>query len=488
MVFRCYDMNHTFLGMLSSDYCTNLQIDETLENGYKNMSFSIASNHSNLLVEEGYLETSEDEFVIRELNKENNDYYFVQSRGNIETLERTMIKGFESLTHKSWEAANLAVLHTGWTIVNDIDSTSAAYQKDRTIRLANGCVLDVLNMIRDVYEIDIWYDTKQKQCHLTDFRGKDLGYILSTEIDMNQFTLQSSTYDFYTRIYPYGKDSLSIASITCTTITLTIVAIAMIVSVNVRKFTKDVADTLTIIVFVEKDATQAEIDTVKSELLQIDEIKADELEYKDKEKIKEENLEKAKKGSTVYTVMSSWTPETNPLEPEFIVSVKDIKYIDSTADKISKIPKVKNVKYSESVVNKMIPLFSFVKRLTIAIIVGLVLVTMFLIWNTIKITIFARRSEIEIMRLVGTSNAVVKLPFVIEGLFLGIIGSIIPIIVTIWGYTILYDKMEHHLFSNVLEMVKPMPTTLYISGILLVIGGLVGMIGSYGTVRKYLKI
>ena len=90
MVFRCYDMNHTFLGMLSSDYCTNLQIDETLENGYKNMSFSIASNHSNLLVEEGYLETSEDEFVIRELNKENNDYYFVQSRGNIETLERTI--------------------------------------------------------------------------------------------------------------------------------------------------------------------------------------------------------------------------------------------------------------------------------------------------------------------------------------------------------------------------------------------------------------
>ncbi len=282
--------------------------------------------------------------------------------------------------------------------------------------------------------------------------------------------------------------SLSIASITCTAITLTIVAIAMIVSVNVRKFTKDVADTLTIIVFVEKDATQAEIDTIKSELIKIDEIKADEIEFKSKEKIKEETLEKTKKGSTVYTVMSSWTEDKNPLEPEFIVSVKDIKYIDSTADKIGKIAKVKNVKYSESVVKKMIPLFSFIKKLTIAIIIGLVLVTMFLIWNTIKITIFARRSEIEIMRLVGTSNAVVKLPFVIEGLFLGIIGSIIPIIITIWGYTILYDKMEHHLFSNVLEMVKPMPATLYISGILLIVGALVGMIGSYGTVRKYLKI
>lgn len=213
MIFRCYDMNHNFLGMLSSDYCTGLQMDEALETGYKNMSFSIASNHSEFLVEEGYLETNEDEFVIREFNKENNEYYFVQCRGNIETLERTMVKDFESMTKKSWETANLAILHTGWTIVNDINPTSDTYQKDRTIRLASGCVLDVLNMIRDVYEIDIWYDTKQKECHLTDFRGKDLGFLLSTEIDMNQFSLQSSTYDFYTRIYPYGKDNLSIESV-----------------------------------------------------------------------------------------------------------------------------------------------------------------------------------------------------------------------------------------------------------------------------------
>lgn len=213
MIFRCYDMNHNFLGMLSSDSCNDLQIDETLENGYKNMSFSIASNHSSLIVEEGYLETDTDEFVIREFNKENNDYYFVQCKGNIETLERTMVMSFESITKKSWTTANLAVLHTGWTIVNDIDPQSSAYQKDRTIRLANGCVLDVLNMISNVYEINIWYDTKQKKVHLTDFRGKDQGFLLSTEVDMSQFSLQSSTYDFYTRIYPYGKDNLSIASI-----------------------------------------------------------------------------------------------------------------------------------------------------------------------------------------------------------------------------------------------------------------------------------
>ena len=84
--------------------------------------------------------------------------------------------------------------------------------------------------------------------------------------------------------------SLSIASITCTTITLTIVALAMLVSVNVKKFTKDVADTLTMIVFVDKDASQAEIDNIKSELLKIETIKGDELEYKSKERITESKI------------------------------------------------------------------------------------------------------------------------------------------------------------------------------------------------------
>ena len=136
----------------------------------------------------------------------------------------------------------------------------------------------------------------------------------------------------------------------------------------------------------------------------------------------------------------------------------------------------------------MIPVFDIVKKITIGIILGLIVVTIFLICNTIKLTIFSRRSEIEIMRLVGTSNSVVRLPFVIEGLFLGIIGSIIPIIVTVWGYIIAYDKLEGHLFSNVIKLIEPMPFVIYISIVLVVIGGFVGMLGSYRTVRRYLKI
>ncbi len=282
--------------------------------------------------------------------------------------------------------------------------------------------------------------------------------------------------------------SLSIASVVCTTITLVIVALAIIVAANVNNFTKDIGDSLTIIAFVDSKASDEEIAKVKSSLLEINNIRSDELLFKSKEDIKNETLENTEKGSTVYNIISSLTTDNNPLESEFIVSVKDIEKLKSTATSIEKIDKVTKVKYSDSVVDKMIPVFDIVKKITIGIILGLIVVTVFLICNTIKLTIFSRRSEIEIMRLVGTSNSVVRLPFVIEGLFLGIIGSIVPILVTVWGYIIAYDKLEGHLFSNVIKLIDPMPFVIYISIVLVVIGGIVGMLGSYRTVRRYLKI
>lgn len=282
--------------------------------------------------------------------------------------------------------------------------------------------------------------------------------------------------------------SLSLASIFCTTITLVIVALAMIFSANINNFTKDLEKSLTVLVFVDKKATEEEIEVVKSKILEIKNVKSDELIYKDKETIKEDTLKNTGEDTALYTIMQSWTPETNPLESEFIITVKDIEQISKTTEVLKSIDKVTNVQYSQDIVDKMIPIFGVVEKVTWGIIIGLVLVTIFLICNTIKLTIFARRNEIEIMRLVGISNFVIKLPFVIEGLFLGMIGSIVPIAATIWGYTIAYQKLEGHLFTNFIKMLNPMPFTIYVSGALLVIGALVGMIGSYRTVRKYLKI
>lgn len=282
--------------------------------------------------------------------------------------------------------------------------------------------------------------------------------------------------------------NLSVASIVCTTITLIIVSLAILVSANINSFTKDLEGTLTIIAYVDKEATEDEISSIKSRLLEIKNIKSDELQYKDKETIKKETMKNTDKNSSLYSIMDSWTEETNPLESEFIITVKNVEELSATATTIKKIENITNVQYSESVVEKMVPIFDVIKQITIIIIAGLIAVTIFLICNTIKLTIFARKNEIEIMRLVGISNFVIKLPFVIEGLFLGIIGSILPIVLTIWGYIITYDKLEGYLFTNFIKMIEPLPFTLLVSGVLLIIGAVVGIIGSYTTVRKHLKI
>ena len=100
----------------------------------------------------------------------------------------------------------------------------------------------------------------------------------------------------------------------------------------------------------------------------------------------------------------------------------------------------------------------------------------------------SRSTEIDIMRLVGASNFAIKLPFVIEGLLLGVLGSIIPIIITIYGYSSIYANMNIKNISKFLTLVSPNPLVYQISLILLIIGAVVGMFGSYKAVRKHLKI
>ena len=173
--------------------------------------------------------------------------------------------------------------------------------------------------------------------------------------------------------------------------------------------------------------------------------------------------------------------------------VKEIEEIDNTVKEVNNLPftkdKINNINYGEDIVHQMIVVFNVVRKICIVAVAALVLVTAFLIANTIKLAIYSRRREIEIMRLVGASNTSIKVPFILEGLFIGIIGSIIPILVTIFGYSTLYDFFGGKLFGSALAaLIAPMPFVYNISGILVLIGILVGMIGSYQAVRKYLKI
>lgn len=275
--------------------------------------------------------------------------------------------------------------------------------------------------------------------------------------------------------------SLSMAAITCTTITLILVAVSMILSYNVREITTSLEKELTIVAYVKKDATEENINELKQVLDGMSNV--EKYVFKSKEEWK---AEMKNESDTLNTTLDYL--ETNPLLDSFIITVKDVNDLKTTTERVRTYEYVSSAEYGEGMVENIIGVFDIISKGTIAIVVALVLVTAFLISNTIKLTIFSRKNEIEIMRLVGASNTAIKLPFLFEGLILGVLGSLIPIFVTIYGYIILYDKLGGHVFSNIITLVQPFNFVFYVSLILLVIGAIVGMFGSYRAVRKYLKI
>ena len=277
--------------------------------------------------------------------------------------------------------------------------------------------------------------------------------------------------------------SLSLASISCITITLIIVAISILITFNVQNFTKEMEKDLTIVIFLDSNTTEEEVQDIKNKLEKINNVES--LTYQSKTAIKEE----MRKESDIFNeVMSSWSDEDNPLKDTFQVKVKEVEKIKSTAEKIKRIDKVSTVKYGEGMVDNLIVAFEAAKKVSYGMVIALILVTVFLIINTIKLTIFSRKREISIMRLVGASNFTIKTPFIIEGMILGILGSIIPILIICFGYVALYDYFDGYLYSQMIVLIKPEPFIYMISGIVLVIGIIVGMIGSSTAVRKYLKV
>ena len=294
-------------------------------------------------------------------------------------------------------------------------------------------------------------------------------------------TLRRSIRDAFKSVF--RNFSLSLASISCITITLIIVAISILITFNVQNFTREMEKDLTIVVFLDTDATEEDSKIVMEKLENMSNVES--LTYQSKTAIKEEMR---KENEVFNEVMSTWSEEDNPLKDTFQVKVKAVEKIADTAKRIEKLDKVSTVRYGEGMVDNLIVAFEAAQKVSYGMVIALILVTVFLIINTIKLTIFSRKREISIMRLVGASNFTIKTPFIIEGMVLGMFGSIIPILTVCFGYVALYNHFDGYLYSRMISLIEPEPFIYMVSGIVLVIGIIVGMIGSASAVRKYLKI
>lgn len=276
---------------------------------------------------------------------------------------------------------------------------------------------------------------------------------------------------------------LSIASISSILITLLIVAVALVLSLNVNSATKELENDLSIVVFIDNNTSKKDLEIVGEDIKGIDNVSK--VEFKSKGDIKKEMMESSE---TFYNIMKDWPDNENPLQNIYTVKVKDAMKIKETANAISNLQNVKLVKYGEGMVEKLLTAFDGIKKAAFFAVIALLIVTLLLIVNTIKLTIFARKREISIMRLVGASNISIKIPYIFEGIILGILGSIIPILIVCYGYNWIYNTLDGKLLTDLINLVKPGDVIFKVSSIILLVAVSIGMVGSLGAVKKFLKV
>ncbi|GLC87774.1 permease-like cell division protein FtsX [Lysinibacillus piscis] len=277
-----------------------------------------------------------------------------------------------------------------------------------------------------------------------------------------------------------GRNSwMTIASVSAVTVTLLLVGVFAVIMMNLNKVADDLENDVEIKVLIDETADEAAEKQLMDKIEKLPDI--EEMTYS----TKENELKKLVKD---FGEDFKLVEQSNPLRNVIYVKAKEPQKTAAVAKKIAKFDYIFDVKYGEGKVEKLFKFLNTSRNVGLVLIVGLLFTAIFLISNTIRITIIARRDEIEIMKLVGATNSFVRIPFVLEGMWLGILGSIIPIAVVATLYHNIYKIVKPRLEGELIQMLSFSPLVYQVSGLLILIGVLIGVWGSFMSVRKFLKI
>jgi cell division transport system permease protein len=181
--------------------------------------------------------------------------------------------------------------------------------------------------------------------------------------------------------------------------------------------------------------------------------------------------------------------ETNPLPDSYIIKVNDIEFADGLVNDVKTLDGVEEVKYYKDVIDKLLIFAGYIQFGGILIIGILVFVSVFIISNTIKITVSSRRREINIMKYVGATNGYIRGPFIMEGIFLGIIGALISIFIVYFGYQYFYDSMNEKLYDLfTFYLVDPRLIFADLAIMFGTIGAGIGALGSLVSLKRFLNV
>ncbi|HZH60718.1 MAG TPA: permease-like cell division protein FtsX [Metabacillus sp.] len=275
---------------------------------------------------------------------------------------------------------------------------------------------------------------------------------------------------------------MTFASISAVTVTLILVGTFLVIMMNLNHVASNLEKDVEIRVLIDVTADEKAQQTLKSEIEKINQV--DSVVFSPKEKELENLVDSLGEEGKSFELFE----QNNPLNDVFVVKAKDPRDTAAVAEQISSLDNASKVRYGQDQVEKLFDAISVARNIGIGLIIGLIFTAMFLISNTIKITIIARKREIEIMRLVGATNGFIRWPFFLEGLLLGVFGAVIPIALISVSYQSLYTWALPKLQGSFVEVLPLSPFVFQISAILLLIGALIGVWGSLMSVRKFLKV
>lgn len=275
---------------------------------------------------------------------------------------------------------------------------------------------------------------------------------------------------------------MSFASLFTIACCLLILGVFAIITVNVNHVADQIKDQCEIQVYINTQASDQRVDEIGDEIERIDNIKDITLVTK------EETLEYAKKEMFADKEdMLAGFDEDNPFADSYKVVLMDIKSTAEAADRIGKIEGVDTVINKQDVVNTVLSLSGTVRIFSVVIMVILLMIAMVIISNTVKLTVFNRRREINIMKYIGATDRFIKVPFVLEGFIIGFLAAVVAFLVAGGGYWALLKYTENVNFNIVelagMNMIAPVIAILFV-----VFGSLIGVIGSAVSVRKHLQV
>ena len=272
---------------------------------------------------------------------------------------------------------------------------------------------------------------------------------------------------------------MAFSSASAVSITLVLIGMVILVSANLSHITRNIEQNVEILVKIDNSATEVSIDYLQDEIKKIPDVLNVRFSSKDAEL--ERFIESYGENYAVYRGAN------NPMRNALYVKVEKGEMLEEVAKKIKAMQFVEATNYGGINTVKMVKTMESINIGVYGAAAIFSLLAIFLINNTIKITIYGRNKEISIMRHVGATNNFIRTPFVIEGVFIGILGCVFPILIIVFGYQYLYGVMNGHLLIDMLEMAPTWPLAGQISLSLLAIGSFVGLVGSFVSVSRYLR-